>query len=285
MGSKQPKPDFVAGLLPTAFTEEEVEILEYYAKFTQPFRFTPGICFPFLMCEAKTGEKGFNEAERQNIHSAGIAVRAIIALYKEAFGRTNPYRVKELYGKVLAFTMSHDNDRIFLYGNFAVPKPGSPQELEFYRYPIELFSLTTRDGTNKYKPYNFVCNVYEKFAPIHLKRIKNAVAHLPSPPKRIGLSFHASTLTLDEAGSQQDDSAFQKPGKSASATLLQQLEQQRKESKEQLEQQRKESKEQIDKLLQQLEQQRQESKEQQREIISLLKNQRSDQSVTKSMDL
>ena len=110
MRAGQPKPAYTAGLLSTAFSEEEKKKLEHYANPSQPFRFTQDICFPFLICEAKTGEKGLNEAERQNTYCASIAVRAIIALYQKAFGRTAPDRVQKLYGKILVFTVSHDND-------------------------------------------------------------------------------------------------------------------------------------------------------------------------------
>ena len=223
MGGKRPKPDYTAGLLQTAFTEEEINKLENYARPTRPFRFTPELSFPFLICEAKTGEVGLNEADRQNIHSASIAVRAIIVLYQEAFGHTAPHRVHELYGKVLAFTVSHDNDRVLLYGHFAVAKPNFPGELQFYRYPIDLFSLTIRNGADRYRAYNFVWNVYEKFAPDHRKRIKDAVAHLPSPAKRTGLYFTASDMTHDESDSEQDSQEIPLQGEGQNELLTRQV--------------------------------------------------------------
>ena len=222
MGGKKPKPDYIAGLLQAAFTEEEINKLENYARPDRPFRFTPELSFPFLMCEAKTGEVGLNEADRQNIHSASIAVRAIVVLYQEAFGHIAPHRVRELYGKVLAFTVSHDNDRVLLYGHFAVAKPNFPGELEFYRYPIDLFSLTIRDGADRYRAYNFVWNVYEKFAPDHRKRIKDAVANLPSPAKRTGLSFFASDMDLGEPDSEQNSQDTPSQGEGQDELLVQQ---------------------------------------------------------------
>ena len=54
-----------------------------------------------------------------------------------------------------------------------------------------------------HKPYNFVWNIYEEFAPDHLKRIKDAVAYLPSPSERTGLSF-AHELNLDKPDSGHD---------------------------------------------------------------------------------
>jgi hypothetical protein len=252
-GSTTPKPDYTAGLRRESFTEEEVEKLENYATATRPFHFTPTLCFPFLICEAKTGERGLNEADRQNIHSASIAVRAIMSLYQEAFGGTAPHRVQELFGRVLVFTVSHDNDRVLLYGHFAVADPKVEGGLRFYRHPIDLFSLSTRGGADRLKAYNFVRNVYEKFATEHRTRIKVAVARLPGLAERTGLSFAASDLAVgppnatdgSQGASSRSDNEFATPVEPASVA-------QRRETTK--------LREQIDTLLQQMEQQRQDAK-------------------------
>lgn len=314
MGSTKPKPDYTAGLQRKAFTEEEIEKLENYATPIRPFYFTPNLCFPFLICEAKSGERGLNEADRQNIHSASIAVNAIVMLYKEAFMTTSPDRVQKLYGQVLVFTISHDNDRVFLYGHFTVVDDTG--QLEFYRYPIALFSLTTKDGADRLKAYNFVRHVYEKFAPEHRQRIKDAVTYLASPPEHTGLSFAASDLSIDQVDSQQDsqeapsqgDGAFKKPDAPSSASqkremakireqmerqsnersqqidkLLQQMEQQRQQMEQQLERQRQDSKEQLERQREQMELQRQREErleakleDQSKEIIRLLEKRTND---------
>lgn len=202
MRSTKPKPCYTAGLLNPAFTEEEVNKLENYAQPTKPFRFTSRICFPFLMCEAKTGENGLIQAARQNAHSASVAVRAIIMLYQEAFGHTS-LRVHQLYGKVLVFSVSHDRDRVALYGHFAILKPNHPRDLKFYRHRIDdIFSLTS--AAHQYKSYNFVRDIYEDFAPIYRKRIKDAVQELPRPSEKTVLPFAPSHMFLDKSDSQQD---------------------------------------------------------------------------------
>ncbi|MCJ1348391.1 hypothetical protein MMC31_006623, partial [Peltigera leucophlebia] len=223
-----------------------------------------------------TGEEGLNKADRQNIHSASIAVRAIIMLYREAFGHGSDC-VQQLYGEVLVFSVSHDNDRIFIYGHFAVAEPNFPEGLKYYRYPIAILSFTTRGGADMYKPYNFIMDVYEDFAPVHRKRIKDAVEQLPRPSEKTGLSFAASDMLLNESDSQQDsqemlqgDSAFRKPSEPASslqkkemATIREQMERQRRENtelkeqlkqdKEQSKQDREQSKQEMGKLKEQIE--------------------------------
>lgn len=286
MGSTRPKPDFTVGLLPTAFTEEEIGKLENYAQPTKPFRFTPYLSFPFLVCEAKTGEEGLNKADRQNIHSASIAVRAIIMLYREAFGHGSDC-VLQLHGEVLVFSVSHDNDRIFIYGHFAVAEPDFPEGLKYYRYPIVILSFTTRGGADMYKAYNFIMNVYEDFAPVHRKRIKDAVEKLPRPSEKTGLSFATSDMFLNESDSQemlQGKSAFGTPSKPASssqkkemATIREQLERQRKESEQDIGRQRRENTELKEQLKQDREQSKQEMgklKDQNERLLSMLDQER-----------
>ncbi|KAK1021254.1 hypothetical protein LTS16_026640 [Friedmanniomyces endolithicus] len=99
---------------------------------------------------------------------------------------------------------------------------------------------------------------------------------MASPAQRTGLSFAASDMGLDREDSQRDsgdttsqeDSQFRTPGEPASVSLrketrrvreqmdvlLQQLEQQRQDSRDQLEQQRKESRDKEEKMGRQLEQ-------------------------------
>ncbi|MCJ1349952.1 hypothetical protein MMC31_008195 [Peltigera leucophlebia] len=274
MGSTRPKPDFTGGLLLTAFTEEEISKLENYAQPTKPFRFTPNLSFPFLVCEVKTGEEGLNKADRQNIHSASIAVRAIIVLYGEAFGHRSD-RVQQLYGEVLVFSVSHDNDRILIYGHFAVAAPDLPDGLKYYRYPIVIISFTTRGGADMHKAYNFIMNVYEDFAPVHLERIKAAVRQLPRPSEKTDL------LIANESDSQQNsqemlqgDSAFRKPSEPASksqrkeiAMITELMEKQKRESEREIERQRRENFE----LKEQLKQDREQSKQEREKEMAMIR--------------
>lgn len=179
LGGTKPKPNYTAGLMSKAFTQDEIDKLQHYASPDTPFFFTPNLCFPFLMCEAQTGQNEIDKADLQNIHSGSIAVNAIITLYKTAFGKTDPSRVKELDGQILAFSVSHNNRQVNLYGHYAILDDTSVKKIKFCRYEIAIFSLTAQDGANKFKPYNFVLNVYNTFAPAHKKRIQDAVAFLP----------------------------------------------------------------------------------------------------------
>ncbi|MCJ1449473.1 MAG: hypothetical protein MMC23_009993 [Stictis urceolatum] len=283
IGIIRPKPDYTAGLQRKAFTKDEIQMLRNYASPLRPFLFTPELSFPFLICEVKNGYKGLNKAHRQNIHSASIAVRAIIELYKAAFSKTDPDRVDELYGQVLVFTVSHNQNIAYLYGHYAVVAEDTPEELEFYSYGIALFSLSLDEDNGRYKTYNFVRNVYEDFAPKHRERIKEAIAWI---------SFATFSLELGESDSQadsqdtpsRDDAVFQVLEEPASAAQKKQLKkdilqeemkrlvQQQQEKMEQqqvrMEQQRKQEREEME---QQRKQEREEMKQQMEQLLSILK--------------
>jgi hypothetical protein len=59
--------------------------------------------FPFLMCEVKCGAEALDIADRQNAHSATLAVRGVVELYRAV------KQEKELHREILAFSISHDN--------------------------------------------------------------------------------------------------------------------------------------------------------------------------------
>jgi hypothetical protein len=182
MGSSRPQPDYVVGLSPNkAFTDDEIQRLKTSASSATLFFFTRQLCFPFLICEVRAREQGLEEADQQNIHSGSIAVRAIIGLYQAAFGAQYPDRVNKLYGQVLAFTISHDDRRAKLYGHYAVVSDCPDGMPEFRRHHIGTYSFTRNDGAERFTAYKFVLNIYDQFAPLHLKRIKDAAASLPWP--------------------------------------------------------------------------------------------------------
>lgn len=278
LGSTRPKPDYTAGLLRKAFTKDELQKLQNYCAPWRPFLFTPELSFPFLICEAKSGDEGLNKAHRQNIHSASIAVKAIIELYRAAFGGSDPHRIGELYGQILVFTISHNHNIAYLHGHYAVLAEDSSEKLEFYRYEIALFSLSLDDGRDRYRSYSFVRNVYEKFAPEHRRRIRDAAACLEGPGERTGLSSSASSLALAESDLQtnsqdtpsQDDGVFQTPGLPASASrneplklIRAQMEQQR-QANDKLQEKNDGLHEQVSQLLQQLQEQHRQQQEEQR---------------------
>lgn len=172
----RPQPDYSVGFRPSAFTEDQRKRLEPCIgglRDSSYFVASWRMWFPFLTCEVKCGAVGLDVADRQNAHSATLAVRAVVELYRAV------NREKELHQEILAFSISHDNRDVRIYGHYPII---DQKETTYYRRPIETFSLTRENGKEKWTAYKFTKNVYDIFMPLHLERICSAVDELPLNP-------------------------------------------------------------------------------------------------------
>ncbi|MCJ1427645.1 hypothetical protein MMC29_005549 [Sticta canariensis] len=171
----RPQPDFAVGLKSSAFTSEQIRKLQPSIgdwQTTSRLVATDEMYFPFLTSEVKCGNEALNIADRQNAHSAAVAANAVVELYRLVS------RQDELNRKILAFSISHDNEAVRMYGHYALIKE---KHTLFYRHPIKKFDFTSEDGEEKWSSYNFTINVLELFYPIHHERVCSAVDQLPSP--------------------------------------------------------------------------------------------------------
>lgn len=144
--------------------------------------------FPFLVCEAKCGRRNINDADRQNVHSASITVKAIVQLCL-AGGREF---AQDINGQILVFSISHDNERVKIYGHFPLIRDG---RVTFHRYYVHDYSLDGHYGRDRNTGSNFTRAVYRDFYPVYLGRIRRAVARLQDPR----LTSMVSETSVDEA--------------------------------------------------------------------------------------
>lgn len=93
-----------------------------------------------LRPEVKCGNEALNIADRQNAHSASVAVNAVVELYRAVS------RQEELHRKILAFSVSHDNEAVRIYGHYPLI---NEKDTSFYRHPIKKFDFTSEDGKEK----------------------------------------------------------------------------------------------------------------------------------------
>ncbi|KAK0263584.1 hypothetical protein LTR35_017536 [Friedmanniomyces endolithicus] len=138
--------------------------------------------FPFLTCEVKCGAAALDIADRQNAHSTAIAVRAVVELFPAV------KREKELHREILAFSVSHDQRSVRIYGYYAEI---GESETKYYRHAIHIFDFTALDGKERWTAYKFTKNVYDHWMPIHFKRICSAIEQIPA-----GISFSESQSEL-----------------------------------------------------------------------------------------
>ena len=164
--------------------------------------------FPFLMCEVKCGREGLDIADRQNMHSCSVAVRAILRIEQEADKYRSEKKMDSLSGQLLVFSISHDQQDARLHGHYAIIQG---QKWTYYRYRIRKFDLT--DNNSLLAVHNFVRNILKSHLPGHVQRLKDALTALPDPNKPLessglpgssGLSFTTSGISLNDDNSQQD---------------------------------------------------------------------------------
>ncbi|TEY33025.1 hypothetical protein BOTCAL_0695g00020 [Botryotinia calthae] len=193
--SSRPQPDYSVGFGRSAFTKDQLEKLAPFVgeipdTCTSYYMATWQMYLPFLTLEVKSGIAALDIADRQNAHSMTIAVRGIVELFKLV------KREKELHREILAFSISHNDQNVRIYGHYPVIDEGTTT---FYRYSIRYFGFKELNGQNKWVAYKFVKNIYDIWMPTHLKRICSVIDALPSD-----LSFEVSQQSeLGESGPSQ----------------------------------------------------------------------------------
>ncbi|KAL7937875.1 hypothetical protein V8C35DRAFT_290173 [Trichoderma chlorosporum] len=171
--STRPQPDYSVGFEHGAFTKAQHEkmspIVGDWADGDQSFFLaTYYMYFPFLTCECSAA---LDVADRQNAHSMTLAVRAIVELFR-LVGRES-----EVHREILAFSISHDEQSVRIYGHYPVI---DGKDTKYYRHPIHDFYFTALDGKEKWTAYQFTKNVYDTWVPGHLNKIREAIDQLPS---------------------------------------------------------------------------------------------------------
>ncbi|MCJ1386672.1 hypothetical protein MMC17_009798 [Xylographa soralifera] len=266
----RPKPDLAVGFFSSAFTIAENAKLTNYTSFENLTRPTDELCFPFLMCEVKCGNEGLDFADRQNMHSCSVAVKALLKLEQKADQYREVKQFESLLGKILVYSISHDQKNARVYGHYALVEG---EKWTYYRHHIDNFDILYK-VTDLLALHNFARNVVTVYAPKLLKRLREAFAALPASST---LPFSVDTMNLEDDSQRtsqhpsqgRDTEGFALPGLPANAQrqmdkLLEEMEQRWKEStkeKDELGEQNANAQKQMDKLLQQLEQQGEESKQ------------------------
>ena len=170
----RPEPDYSVGFGRSAFTDFQLEKLKPFVgelthTYTSYFMGTWRMYFPFFTCEVKCGAEELDVADRQNAHSMTLAVRGIVELFKYVG------REKELHREILAFSVSHDDKSVRIYGHYPVI---DGNKTTFYRHLIRMFNFIEFDGKEKWAAYKFTKNVYDIWMPTHFQRICSVVDEL-----------------------------------------------------------------------------------------------------------
>ena len=271
LAGPRPKPDLAVGFSTSAFSIAENKKIINYTSFENLTRPTDELCFPFLMCEVKCGNEGLDWADRQNMHSCSVAVKALLKLEQKADQYREDTQFESLLGRILVYSISHDQKDARLYGHYALVEG---ERWIYYRHCIEKFDIGRKEK-DLLALHNFARNVLTLYAPKLLKRLQKAIAVLPVSST---LSSSAGTMNFEvdsQQGSQQflqrrDAEGFATPVLPASTQKsmdkLLQLLQDSKEREERRERQ-------MQQQMRQMQQQMEEKDNQIKELTDVLKRQ------------
>jgi hypothetical protein len=84
---------------------------------------------------------------------------------------------KDLHQEILAFSVSHNDRTVRVYGHYPVI---DGKETTFYRHLIYKSVFAAPGGKEKWTAYKFTKNVYDIWMPTHPRRISSAIDDLPS---------------------------------------------------------------------------------------------------------
>ena len=193
----RPQPDYSVGFRRECFSESQLAKLrplvgDLYDR--SLFAATYYMYFPFLTCEVKCASQ-LDIADRQNAHSMTQAVRAIVELFRHV------KREQEVNREALAFSISHDDRNVRIYGHYAVI---TETRITYHRRGIHEFSFVALDGKEKWTAYKFAKNVYDIWMPALFERICSAIDQIPA---EINFEVASSGLSQNMEGQrlQQQD--------------------------------------------------------------------------------
>ncbi|KAK6502635.1 hypothetical protein TWF506_003215 [Arthrobotrys conoides] len=122
----------------------------------------------------------------------GVAVRAVVELFK-LVGRE-----QELNREIIAFSISHDNDSVRIFGHYPVIEGDT---VKYFRHPIISYTLVA-STVDIWTAYKFTKNVYDLWMPAHFKRLCSVIDQIPA-----GVDFRVAPLSQGSGSSQGPDLA------------------------------------------------------------------------------
>ncbi len=152
---------------------EENKNLTYYTFFENLTRPTDDWSFPFLMCEIKYNNR-LDYADRQNMHSCNVAVKALLKLEQKADQYREGNQFESLLGKILVYSISHNQSAARVYRHYALVEG---ENWRYYRHYIERFDIGHKESDLP-ALHNSARNVLTVHAPKLLKRLQKVIAAL-----------------------------------------------------------------------------------------------------------
>ncbi|KAF1985740.1 hypothetical protein K402DRAFT_454754 [Aulographum hederae CBS 113979] len=172
----RPQPDYAVGFERSAIEEDRLQKLRSFVGYEpsschSQLMATDYMFFPFLTCEVKCLNAVLAIASRQNAHSMAIAVRGIALIFKLAG------RLKDLHGRVLTFSISHNPHWVNLDGWYILIDEGG-EGYSIHCHFIHALHIMGKDGEERWTTRRFTLGVYQ-YAIEFLKEINAVIDELP----------------------------------------------------------------------------------------------------------
>ncbi|RAO71510.1 uncharacterized protein BHQ10_007522 [Talaromyces amestolkiae] len=164
----KPQPDHAWGLKWSTFSELQRQKLGVKPDAKSMYAVRDDMYFPYFAAEVKCGNQALDFADRQNMHSMCIALRAIVTLARAAGC------LEEVNQRILGFSISHDSEDVRIYAYY--PEI-TGDKIEYYRRPLSRFNIWSEK--DRWACFRFVVNVNRRFLPIHIKRLNDLLDKIP----------------------------------------------------------------------------------------------------------
>lgn len=174
-----PQPDYTAGFSMGAFTDAQLSKLQLLlgeTGDTSYFKGTDTMLFPFFTAEAKCEGRPILEADRQNMHSMGRALRGIAELFKLAKCE------KHIHRRILGYSVAYNHRMVYIHGYYPVITEAAstaPAKISYHRRTVGEKSITAFNGKERWTTYKFVLSLYHDWVPKHHELLCNAIDYLP----------------------------------------------------------------------------------------------------------
>uniref|UniRef100_A0A093UXU9 Carboxyl-terminal PDZ ligand of neuronal nitric oxide synthase protein n=1 Tax=Talaromyces marneffei PM1 TaxID=1077442 RepID=A0A093UXU9_TALMA len=158
----KPQPDHAWGLKWSTFSGSQRQKLGVKPDAKSMYAVRDDMYFPYFAAEIKCGNQALDFADRQNMHSMCIALRAVVTLARVAGC------LEEVNQRILGFSISHDSEDVRIYAYY--PEING-DKIEYYRWPLKRFNIWSKE--ERWTCFRFVENVNRRFLPIHINRLND----------------------------------------------------------------------------------------------------------------
>ncbi|KIW77445.1 hypothetical protein Z517_09891 [Fonsecaea pedrosoi CBS 271.37] len=191
----RPQPDYSAGFKRSAFTETQLQKLQPFLGDLADTCFFTGTWYMYFRSSPSKSKCTYHDARRS---------KGVVELFRLV------KREIELRRKILAFSISHDDRSIRIYGHYLIIEGTSTT---FYRHLIRAFNFTELHGKEKWTAYKFTKSVYDTWMPTHFQSLYSVIDVIPSD---LSLDiFEGSDLQFPSSSGLPQDSESHHPLESA----------------------------------------------------------------------